>query len=239
MPIELTRPRQIVIEDRGKKYQFTVARITSKLWLKYFEGIVSTSENQAGKRIDSFDSSGARLELVEQVLTDASGYKSDTPISSTPGWQKLIPLSHRLGIGSALVDVGKSDVEDDDVITLGRESVYLDAVWGAGDDGVMRKYRGLRHTFTTPNAEQQRRFARDASRSVIVGGSRTAKTRWLGPQATLVQLYDELIQEVDGYTVDGTAPDRDGIIANMDSYHKVAATDQLFSPSAPNIDEEK
>lgn len=241
--IELDRPRIIVIEDRGKKYQFTISPITKKQWQKYFEGIVSTSENQGGKRISSFDSSAAQLELIEQVLTDAQGYKSETPITETKGWQKLLPLSHRLGIANALTDVRPSEPDSSDEeepITLGRECVSIDAVWGADEAGVMRKFHGLRHVFTTPSSEHQRRFSRDSSRSVIVGGSRNAKTRWLGAQATLIELYDELIVKVDGYTVHGGAPDRAIIVDHMDAYHKVAAADQLFSPAAPNLsDEEK
>ncbi|QNI34536.1 hypothetical protein H7849_11935 [Alloacidobacterium dinghuense] len=240
--IELTAPRIIVIEDdRRRQYQFTVARIAKKQWLRYFEGIVSTSENQDGKRLDSFDSSAARLELAEQVLADAKGYKSEKPVTEIAGWQKLLPLSHRLGVANALIDVRRSDKagDDDEPIRLGDESITLDAVWGADESGVMRKYHGLRHNFQTPSAEHQRRFSRDASRSVIVGGSRSGKTRWLGAQATLIELYDELIQSVDGYTVSGAMPDRAAIVEYMDAYHKVAAADQLFSPAAPKLSEEE
>lgn len=233
--IELTRPRIIAIEDRGKQYKLTVARIAKKQWLRYFEGQISTSENQAGKRVDSFDSSAARLELVEGALVNAEGYASEMPA----GWQKLLPLSHRLGAANALINVGRAENEEDQAITLGQESIFLDAVWGADEDGVMRKFHGLRHSFQTPSSEHQRRFSRDASRSVIVGGARNGKTRWLGAQATLIELYDELVLSVDGYTVNGEQPDRAAIIEHMDAYHKVAAADQLFSPAAPNVSEEE
>ena len=72
----------------------------------------------------------------------------------------------------------------------------------------------------------------------MVGGSRNGKTQWLGAQATLADLYDELIVSVEGYTVDGAAPDREGIVEFMDTYHKVAAVDVLFAPAAPKVEEE-
>lgn len=236
--IELTQPRVIVIDDRGKKYKLTVQPISAKQWLRYFDGIVSTSENQGGKRVDSFDSSAARLSLVESALIDAAGYTSDVPVTSIPQWQAKLPLSHRLGVGNVLTDVSRSDATDDDPITLGRECASLDAAWSADDNGVMRKFHGLRHIFSTPTAEQQHRYSRDASRSVLIGGSRNAKTRWLGPQATLAALYDELVIEVEGYTVRGQTPDRAAILEHMDTYHKVAAAAELFSPAAPDVKEE-
>jgi hypothetical protein len=239
--IELKAPRIITIEDRGKQYAFTLARITKKLWLRYFEAILSTSENQNGKRVDSFDSSAARLDLVEQCLITANGYAlpaDKTSIDQVEGWKALLPLSHRLGVANAIISVSASDPADDDPIALGQESVFLDAVWSAGDDGIMRKFHGLCHNFKTPTADQQRRFSRDSSRSRVVGGSRNGKTQWLGAQATLAELYDELIVSVEGYTVDGTTPDREAVVEFMDTYHKVAAVDTLFAPAAAKVEED-
>jgi hypothetical protein len=239
--IELKQPRVIVIEDRGKQYSLTLARITKKLWLRYFEGILSTSENQNGARVDSFDSSAARLDLVEQSLISASGYAlpdGKTSIDQVEGWKSMLPLSHRLGVANAIISVSASESSDDDQISLGTESVYLDAVWSAGEDGTMRKFKGLRHNFKSPTSEQQRRISRDSSRSRVVGGSRNGKTQWLGAQATLADLYDELIVSVEGYTVDGAAPDREGIVEFMDTYHKVAAVDVLFAPTAAKVEED-
>jgi hypothetical protein len=238
--IELKKPRIIVIEDRGKQYSLTLARILKKQWLRYFEGILSTSENQNGKRVDSFDSSAARLALVEECLIGATGYAlpdGKTSIDQVEGWKALLPLSHRLGVANAIISVSASDPSDDVPIALGQESVYIDAVWSAGDDGAMRKFKGLRHNFTVPTADQQRHFSRDSSRSRVIGGSRNGKTQWLGAQATLADLYDELIVSVDGYTVDGETPDREAIVEYMDTYHKVAAVDQLFAPAAAMVDE--
>jgi hypothetical protein len=62
----------------------------------------------------------------------------------------------------------------------------------------------------------------------------------MGPQPTLVELYDELIVSVEGYQVNGVelGADHDAIVAEMDAYHKVAAADVLFSPAAANLSED-
>lgn len=234
--IELAIPRKIVIEDRGKKYTLHIDRISKKQWLKYFEGIRSTSENQRGERVNFFDADSALVELVESALLDAEGYATpnDTPLSECSGWRQLIPLRHRQAVGNALVSVGRIEQADDDVITLGSEVVTLRAVWGADDDGLMREYSGLCHRFKTPTAAHNRRYSLDSNRSVIVGGSRRGVTKWLGAQPTLVELYDELIQSVEGYAVNGRplGIDRAQIVAEMDAYHKVVAALALFTPAS-------
>lgn len=241
--IELAAPRQIAIEDRGKTFILTIGRIPQKAWLKYFEGIISTSENQGGKRVDRFDASSARLDLVEQYLTYAKPYAvpGGAEITSVDGWQKMLPLAHRLAAADALVSVERGTIPDDVPLMLGVETVYLNAIWSAGDGGSMQKFSGLVHRFKTPTAEQHHRFSRESSRSIVVGGTRRGVTRWLGAQAALIDLYDDLIQSVDGYTVSGRdlGEDRDAIVREMDAFHKVAAADVLFSPAAPAISEEK
>lgn len=239
--IELASPRIVAIEDRGKKYLLTVGRIQKSQWIRYFEGIVSTSENQVGKRVDSFDSTTARVELVEKVLIDASGYGTadGASVSSQPGWQQLIPLRHRQAAGNALVEVERAEPSDDEPIMLGAEPVFLNAVWSANERGEMLKFKNLCHRFRTPSSEHQRKFSRDSSRSVIVGGSRRGMTKWLGVQATLAELYDELIESVEGYTVNGEPlTGRDRIVSEMDTYHKVAAADVLFTAASANVIDE-
>jgi hypothetical protein len=239
--IDLRKPRVIVIEDRGHSYTLTVAPITRKRWIEYFRGIVSTSEFVKGSLTDSFDSSGARLALVNDTLIDADGYLINgvMRVTEIDGWKNLIPVSHRVTVGNVLTMVERS-AEDESPIMLGGEVVCLDAVWGRHASGAMQKVRGLRHTFASPSVEQQRRYSRDKSRSQVIGGSRYGKTRWLGAQATLAELYDELILSVEGYAINGVPldDDRDQIIESMDTYHKVAAAESLFVPVAPKVAED-
>jgi hypothetical protein len=235
MPIELNQARKVVIEDRGHIYTLTFGKITSQMWLDYFARITHLTEYQKGKSVTTFDSSGARVALVESALVDALGYNTGSePLISVPEWQKKLPNSHRLAAGNVLTAVVLAEEESDDApLSLGVEHVFLRALWSANEDGSMVEVDGLVHRFTTPTAEQQRRYSRDSARSRVTSNSRSSKTEWLGAQATLMRLYDELIEEVRGYTVDGKEElPRDVIVANMDGYHKVAAAEALFAPAS-------
>lgn len=236
--IELAQPRVIPIVEGKRTYRLTVGVITKEQWIAYFDGILSSSENQGSKQIDNYDSRSARVELVEKVLEDADGYATPDggPISAVPNWQGLIPMSHRLAAADVLISVGRDP--DDSPLMLGTETVILRARWGANDAGVLQEYSGLTHRFKTPSAEHQRRYQRAISRSMVDGGTRTAKTVWLGAQRVLAELYDELIVSVDGYTLNGAPLNTImAIAASMDTYHKVAAAEQLFAPAMPKLEE--
>ena len=242
MLIDLAAPRVIPILDRGHLYTLTIAPISKKQWLEYFAAIESTSETVDGKRTDSFDSSAARLELVHKTLQKADGYRTagGQAVTELPDWQTLIPLAHRMAAGAMLTAVERSAAKSDEPLMLGFETVSLDATWGWDGSAAMTRSLGLQHVFGSPTVEQQRRYSRDMSRSQIIGGSRTGKTRWLGAQATLVALYGELITAVQGYAgLDFDNPDHEAIVRTMDTYHKVAAAEALFSPATPEMAEVK
>jgi hypothetical protein len=240
--IELTGPRIIAIADRGQTYKFAVARIEKKQWLKYFEGVVSSSENRNGTRVDSFESMPALVDLVESAVTEAWGYKvaDGAAVSSRAGWQQMLPLRHRQAIGNALTEVERSEPAEDEALALGVETVYLNAVWGADEKGSMLKHLNRVHRFRTPGSEHQRRYSRDSMRSMIVGGSRRGTTKWLGMQPTLLELYDDLIDSVSGYQVNGQdlGEDKGQITQWMDAFHKVVAASALFAPASANVSDE-
>src|SRR5579875_1735902 len=101
--LELAAPRKVVIDDRGRKYTLTVvAPVPKKLWLAYFNGILSESEYSNGAEVRAFDSSTARRELAEQAIVDAEGYTSSAPLHEIENWQTKLPLSHLLALGNVL-----------------------------------------------------------------------------------------------------------------------------------------
>jgi hypothetical protein len=239
--IELTESRVIPITDRKRTYTLTVGVITRAQWLEYFKGIVSTSESRNREVVESYDSRSARVELAEKVLISADGYRTpnDAPLTSLADWQTKIPMAHRIALADVLISVvSDDDGDEEEALMVGSECITLTARWGADESGKLQELKGLKHIFQPPTHEHQRRYQRAISRSVIVGGSRTAKTRWMGAQAVLVELYDELIQSVEGYTVNGAAPASVGeIVAAMDTFHKVVAAERLFVPVAPKVDD--
>lgn len=242
-PYELNHPRKITLDVGVQSYSFTLRRPAREDWMKYFDNIVSTSEQQGKEVIREFDNSRARLDLVESVLTDCSGYR----IESVPlpvGWQSKLPMRHRLAIAEILLRVGPANLEDDSMpLALGSESVTIKALGNYDDEKhAMVLHSDLEHTFETPTWEHNRRYMRDLSRSKVVGGSRSGKTVWSGAQKTLAAIYDELIVSVSGYTWDGIALcdgtwAKSELVERMDTYHKVVAAQQLFNASEVQDDE--
>ncbi|ACO33199.1 MULTISPECIES: hypothetical protein [Acidobacterium] len=244
MPIELNANRVIVIHDRKHSYKLEFAKITRPMWERYFGRIVHLTEYQKGKSVTSFDSSGARVALVEEAILSAEGYASSgEDLASIAGWKSLLPISHRLTAGNSLTSVAPvqdDEGDDDSPLALGVESVTLRAIWTADEDGQMVMQEGLKHHFRTPTHEQQRRYSRDSARSRVVSNSRSSKTEWLGAQATLMALYDELIERVEGYTVNGSEDlSKETIAEFMDGYHKVAAMESIFSPAQVRVDQDE
>jgi hypothetical protein len=236
-PLELAGERHIAIKDRNHFYRFTLAPIGREMWMKYFDSIVSTSENRNREQLNTFDTSTPLLALVSEALLSADGYKMQEPISAIPNWKAQLPIGHRLAIGQVLTRVSPVDAgSDDEAVALGSESVVLESLWNSDANGAMMLHRPLVHHFATPSFEDERRYLRDQSRSKVVGGSRTGKTVWTGVQRALVEIYDGLIQSVEGYSVNGAslAGATKEIPTYMDTYHKVVAAQQLFK--APPAD---
>jgi hypothetical protein len=225
--IDLAKPRTIVIRQGAKVRSFTVPPIHESVWLKYFDGIVSTAERDGKQVVQRIDTTSAGLDLVETVL-DAATLAS-------------VPLAHRLAVANVLTSAyAPADAQEEALNFASGDAVLLHAVWSAGDQGAMRRHKDLVHIFKTPTAEQNRRYRRDDSRAQVVSGSRKGTTIYHGAQRTLAKLYDELILSVSGYELNGE-PLTDSIEAitrHMDTYHKVAAAAQLFAPAEVEIEEE-
>lgn len=234
--LELNETRTIPLDDRGKTYLLVCRRITDADWLAYFSGIVVTSQQQGKERINVIDVTTPRLALAEAVLIGASGYKvhGGGHLTELQDWQSRVPLSHRLQLGETLADVRPSTAEAELTIYPEGEEVLLDATWSAAaKEKKVLQYKGLKHILKTPSEEQHRRYSREASRSRVVGGSRSGKTIYQGAQPLLAKLYDELVISVEGYCIDGTPlTTKDQIVREMDMLHKVMAAQELFQPQS-------
>jgi hypothetical protein len=234
---DLAVPRWFVLSDRDHAFTLQCRCLTGADWRKYFAGIHIAAQQNGNERSTTIDTVSPRLALAEDALVDCSGYTvvGGTPLTSVPNWQKKIPLAHRLRLGDALSDVRPSTASDPFTIYPECEVVLLDATYTSfyyeGEDARTEKVLGLKHVFSTPSEEQHRRFQREASRSVVVGGSRSGKTIYKNSSPLLADLYDELVVSVDGYSYNGhTTLDRAQIVAQMDMLHKVIAAQELFQP---------
>ncbi|MGB8887116.1 MAG: hypothetical protein WCC87_10365 [Candidatus Korobacteraceae bacterium] len=233
--LELAGDRRIAIKDRGRLFRFTLAPIGREMWLKYFDSIVSTSENRGREQHNTFDTTSPLLAMVGEAITDASGYKlpeGAAKLADVADWKAKLPFSHRAAVGSVLTNVGAMADDGGEEGVIGLDTVSLEALWSCDDNGVMFLHRPLVHRFTTPSFEHERRYMRDQSRSKVIGGSRTGKTVWTGVQRTLVEIYDELVVSVSGYALNSSPLGPGQITQYMDTYHKVVAAQQLFRAPA-------
>ena len=122
------------------------------------------------------------------------------------------------------------------MLTGDGRTVVLDALWNEGEPGHMKVFKGLVHKFSRPTTMHFSKLSRANSRRFITSRNRATVTRLPSPHITTIELYDELIQSVEGYGVDGRALlTRDEIIREMDSFHKSAAVMKLF-PSDIDIE---
>lgn len=238
MPIELLDNRTLPIIVNLRAYALTVRPITREEWLKYFDAVVIEESIEDGQIVSTRVATPARIELLTTALVGAVGYANAESLPD--GWQQTVPLSHRSAAADLLFGVGQGGDWTGKPIALGSERVFLSALWTLSEDGKgIVRHADLVHTFKVPSAEQQRRYSRDASRSVVSAG-RKGTTRYLGAQRTLVDLYDELVCDVEGYTAHGEPLNNrpDLIKQHMDTYHKAQAAGAIFQPVDARIHEE-
>ncbi len=217
---------------------FCCRRISDADWIRYFNSILISSSNEGKARVNTLDLDTPYLALVDAVLETVSGYKvaGDIAFEKLPDWKQRIPANHRRAVGKALSDVRASKPGEDFVIYPEGEKVFLDATWGSvqtGDSVSTIRFERLSHLLATPTEKQHKRYAAEASRSRVIGGSRSGQTIYSGAQQVLAALYDELVLSVDeAYRVDGKPLEtREQIVREMDMLHKVVAAQQVFAPA--------
>jgi len=215
---------------QGQVRRHVFRRIGVDHWNGYFSRIAMESDRTSRM----IDTSSAALWLYREAAVRADGFsvRGGGSLTELPNWQERIPMGQRIQAVEMLSAAERSCEVEETMIEPDCELVRLDATWNedAGAAGSMRRFMGLVHRFTPPTAAHQQRFSRELSRSLLVGGSRDAKTVYPVKQKVLVKLYDELIQTVEGYGVKGgPLSGREEIVKEMDLFHKVAAVGELFT----------
>lgn len=230
--LPLDAERKIRFTDRGRKFTLVLRRLTSKDWLRYFSGAQFETEKDGNDTIDRSDINGARIQLVDDALIGAEGYPTRTgePLTSLANWKAAVPVGHKLAAARALEDVAVDHRNLPTCFDPNVKEVTITAVWSADQGENMVGFSDLKHFFTPPSIAHQKKFYRATSQSRVIGGSRRGKTVWSGNRHALIELYDELIQAVDGYSVHGAAlTDVEQIRQEMDAGHKVVAASELFA----------
>jgi hypothetical protein len=216
------------VKESEKIRTHVFRRISADDWQRYFSGISFEFSNAA--RMNDFRT--PLIELYDRCAIRAEGYsvRGGADLDKLPNWKRLIPPGHKIQAVNWLTKV--EDHAGDDVPELDPELcvAVLDAAWNGEAPGQMSWHRGLVHRFNPPTSDQLRRYNRQSSRAVIVGGAHDGRTVYHAPEPMLVKLYDELIVSVEGYSFDGGSLDRkEQIVAEMDAFHKASAAARLFA----------
>ncbi|HEX7285684.1 MAG TPA: hypothetical protein VF532_05845 [Candidatus Angelobacter sp.] len=233
--LPLDQPRVISIRDGKFTYTFHFGRITQADWELYFNSIHWTSKNDGSSQVQTFDVDTPGVELFERKLVKTEGY-AGTELKKEDFWK--IPPRHSNPVAWLLRTCAVADEGEDQPFNPELVEVRLNAIWSVlPGDAAATMFKGLVHRFAPPSPEQKKRVYRAGAMSKIVGGSRSGTTVHGSRHKILLELYDQLIQSVDGYSCGATAfggvsaafgADRAAIVREMDALHKFTAAQQLF-----------
>ena len=222
LPLDARREVALTVAGRVVRFEFT--RITGKMWRSYFAAIVNKVERVNGQRAETFDSEGALLGLYDDAIVNFSGYEIAPEMKNR---RDAVPYKHRVAAGMALRSVaaiGTSQSVLSDTV-----DISLTAFWSADAAGQISEFAGLIHRFRQPNIDQLKRYRMGVARTLTSGDAQNGTTVYPLPLSVAMSLYDELIEEVEGYSVNGQAlTGREAIAQEMDGYHKAVAALQLF-----------
>jgi hypothetical protein len=225
----LDEPRVLAIRDGKLNYTFHFRRILQTDWERYFNGLYVASRNDGAAQLNTTDLQTAGIELFESTVTKVEGYSR---VMTTPeDFKKVLPR-HSIPAAWMLRTVVISSVDDDKPLDCDSVEARIDAVWSQTTPGAeVTLWKGLLHRFMPPTLEQKKRFMRGGAINRVIGGARKGSTTVYSlKNRMLLDLYDQLIQSVDGYGVAGKPLESvEHIRREMDGYHKVEAVAQLFN----------
>jgi hypothetical protein len=226
--LPLDTPRSITLKGDDKNiFTYHFRRIAAEDWRAFFAAIVHQTLQYGGVRETVYESESAQIELVEKTVKSVDGYGD---LNATKDWRKALPMKHRLAVGLVLRSVGLSRGKSDGTQLADLVNIKLDGAWSADDKGKTAYYTGLVHRFRQPSIAQLRHFNFEAARVRVEGTVENGITSYPSRQLVAMKIYDELIEEVDGYSV-GSQPlsGIENIVREMDGAHKAEAALALFS----------
>ena len=180
---DLFASRVIRLQEGDRSFTITCKRPAADDWRDYFRAISITSERNGAELINLLDMETPRLRLAERVILKADGYTvaDGKKLTDLPNWVSRLPLAHRKAVGIALSDVRPNSESGDFAIQPEGEEILIDAFWSAipadREEWKSLRFTGLKHIFKTPQQSHYKRYNQEASRSVVVGGSRNGRNR--------------------------------------------------------------
>jgi hypothetical protein len=225
LPLDV--PRRVAINNGRKEFLYSFRRIGFDDWRAYYANIVNQIVTVAGQSRRIYETEFAALALVEKALSSVEGYGAPLPAN----WKAFLPPQHRLAVGMVLRAVGRSP-EQPELSLSGTVDISLDATWSGSEteEGFkMISYSGLIHRFRHATLEQFRKFNLETAWTATSGTAFNGTTIYPSRPIAAMKVYDELIESVEGYSVDGKPlTDVEAIKVNMDGSHKATAALALF-----------
>ena len=224
--LPLDAPRTVSFKTKKGVFTYHFRHISVADWERYYAAIVNQVIQTKEGRDQVFETESAALDLVDRTLKSVDGYGD---LSAMKDWKNALPLRHRIAAAIALRAVAQSPRKDESLPLGELIEVSLDANWGAADDGKTTQYSGLIHRFRQPGIADLKRFNFESARTRVSGTAEAGVTTYPSRQAISMRIYDDLIESVEGYAVDGTplsSPEE--IQREMDGAHKAAAALALF-----------
>jgi hypothetical protein len=239
--LPLDSPERIaVFQYKGKARRHIFHRFTAADWENFHAHVIAEFKQEKGGFTRVVDTDYASLVLYGRAIQRVEGYTTSDgrEPEKLPDWPECVPQHHRLEAMKLIMDVTFSGAADDSILQAEGVSVTINAKWNEAETGDMKQYFDLVHHFAYPTAVQHRRLLKAKSRAFVAGGSRNGITVIPSGHSVLVELYGELIERVEGYSIGGRAiADKNEVVREMDAFHKSAVVAQLFQPSA-GLDEE-
>jgi hypothetical protein len=218
----LDAPEPIVcFRQNGGVFRHIFRRLTAADHQVFYDNIEVVAEDRAAAgRPEGARTDTACFILYARAIQRVEGYRTKDgrelaeELSCRPD---CVPQDHRLlavslllkNRGSALMDTGR--------VAPNGKSVSFVVARQEGEPSLTTQDYGVLHHFRAPAPEHVREFLR-----AMKGGPPA--------HAILVQLYDELVERVQGYSVFGRElRGREEITAEMHAFHKEVAVMVLFS----------
>ncbi len=199
------------------------------------------SPREPGYKLEVQSTEAAAL-LWERLARGIEGYS----FAADAAWRELVPLAHKEAAVRALTLVAPSNHEPEiqkiapsSAAPLSRaesrdasggfplEAEQIPVVLEAVVAG--RAYPRLLHIFRPPSADDERLYRRLLAETLLVRGSRSARTLIPSRLRALCRFYDRLIVAAKGYCVHGQPPASSlQLQEHMDAWHKRVAVQTLF-----------
>ncbi len=187
---------------------------------------------EVSKREDQLisDEDAANAKLWEKIVLAVKGYKGFADWRELADTEKAqMRPGHKATAVKAMYTAHYKTETSDDEIGLGGDVWVVKQMIGPDPD---KPAFTIYHHLREPAESEYRKFKRSASNTSQTRGSRKAHLRVSSNLKTYVELYDTLVEEIQGGTVDGqtfTSQNRMRFLASVDPVWKRQVIQTLMS----------